>query len=356
MGRKIRLAIAGVGNCASSLVQGLFYYKNVAEDAGFIPGLMHPVLGEYRVDDIEPVAAFEVDANKVEKDLGEAIFTPPNNTEKFSDVPKLGVEVSMGQVLDGVPPHLQEYVKVADKKTVDVSAVLKSARADVLVNLLPTGSARATRCYADASIREAKVGFVNGIPELIACDPEYQRKADENRVPLVGDDVKSQVGATILHRALINLFQTRGVKVKRSYQLNYGGNTDFVNLVKRGETKEMTKLSAIKSLLPYEAELSAGFSFLPLLKDTKVAVILLEGEKFGGMPVRLKAELEVIDSPNSAGVLIDAIRCAKISMDRGVGGALTSASAYFMKHPPKQFPDEVAKQMVEEFIAGKRER
>jgi len=356
MEKKIRLAIAGVGNCASSLVQGLFYYKDAKEDVGFIPGLMHLAMGGYRVDDIEPVAAFDVDDRKVGKDLGEAIFAPPNNTEKFANVPKLGIEVMMGPVLDGAPSHLQEFVKVADKKAVEIADILKSAKADILVNLIPTGSAKATRCYADACVKEAKVGFVNGIPELIACDSEYQRIAEKNRVPLVGDDVKSQVGATILHRTLVDLFQSRGVKVKKSYQLNYGGNTDFVNLVNRGKTKEMTKLSAIKSLLPYEAELSAGFGFLPILKDTKIAVILLEGEKFGGMPIRIKAELEVIDSPNSAGVLIDAIRCAKIGMERRVGGALTSASAYFMKHPPKQFPDEIAKAMVEEFIAGKRER
>jgi len=356
MGKKIRLAIAGVGNCASSLIQGIFHYKDIEENSEFIPGLMHPVISGYRICDIEPVAAFDVDERKVGKDLSEAIFAQPNNTERFAEVPKLGVEVMMGPVLDGVPPHLKEFVKVADERSVEVSDVLKSVKADVLVNLIPTGSAKASRYYADACIKEAKVGFINGIPELIVCDPEYQRIAEKNKVPLIGDDVKSQVGATILHRTLVDLFQSRGVKLRRSYQLNYGGNTDFVNLVKRGKSKEMTKLSAVKSLLPYEAELSAGFSFLPVLKDTKIAVIFLEGEKFGGMPIKIKAELEVVDSPNSAGVLIDAIRCAKLSMDRGIGGVLTSASAYFMKHPPKQFPDEVARVMVEEFIAGKREK
>jgi myo-inositol-1-phosphate synthase len=317
---------------------------------------MHPVMGGYSVSDIEPVAAFDVDAHKVGKDLGKAIFEHPNCTVKFSEVPELGVEVMMSPVLDGVPPHLQDFIKVSDKKAVDVPDVLKSSKADILVNFIPTGSKNATRYYADACIKEAKVGFVNGIPELIACDPEYQKVAEQNRVPLVGDDVKSQVGATILHRSLVSLFLDRGVKVKRSYQLNYGGNTDFANLVKRGETKEMTKLSAVKSMLPYDADISAGFGFIPILKDTKIAVILLEGEKFGGVPIRVKAELEVIDSPNSAGVVIDAIRCAKIAIDRAIGGALISPSAYFMKHPPKQFPDEVAKKMVEEFIAGKRER
>lgn len=351
--REIRVAIAGVGNCANSLVQGLFYYRH--QSSGEVPGLMHQVMGAYAVTDLVPVAAFDVDARKVGRDLSEAIFAPPNCAYEFAHVPNLGVEVMMGPVLDGVPPHLARFVEIADKAPVNVTKVLKETRTDVLVIVLPTGSKEAVRHYVDACI-EAGVAFVNGIPELVVSSNEYAKKATAAKVPMVGDDFKSQLGATILHRTLVDLFVDRGVKINKSYQLNYAGNTDFENLVKRGETKHVTKVGAVKSQVPYEIDMSAGFAFVENMGDTKTAIILLEGEKFGGAPVRVEAKLTVEDSPNSAGVLIDAIRSCKIALDRGVGGPLTSASAYLMKHPPQQFRDEEARAMLEEFIAGERER
>lgn len=361
--RKVRVAIAGVGNCASALVQGVSYYRGMTGSES-VSGLMHSILGGYAVDDLEFVAAFDVDQKKVGKDLSEAIFAPPIALPiKIADVPRLGVEVMMGPVLDGAPDHLQkipaykgtsEYViKVADAKPVDVADILRRTRADVLVNVIPTGAGRATRYYADAALKEAKAGFVNGIPEFIACDSEYQKVALANAVPIIGDDVKSQIGASILHRTLLKLFMDRGVKIKDTYQLNYAGDTDFVNLVHRGETKEVTKLSALESLVPYKIDTSVGFGFIRALGDRKVAIIRVTGEKFGGVPVEVETKLTVIDGYNSAGVLIDCVRCAKIAMDRRIGGPLLSASACFMKHPPKPFTDEVARQMLEEFIEGK---
>jgi myo-inositol-1-phosphate synthase len=363
MSGKIRVAIAGVGNCASALVQGVTYYKGKS-GSDFIPGLMHSVLGDYAVDDLEFVAAFDVDEKKVGKDLSEAIYSPPIALPvKIADVPRLGVEVMMGPVLDGAPDHLQKIpaykgtpdyvIKVSHDKPVDVADVLHSTRTDVLVNLIPTGAASATRYYADAAIKKVKAGFVNGIPEFIACDSEYQKAASANGVPIIGDDVKSQVGASILHRTLLKLFMDRGVKIKDTYQLNYAGDTDFVNLVHRGETKEVTKLSALESLVPYKTDTSVGFGFIRALGDRKIAIIRVTGEKFGGVPVEVETKLTVIDGYNSAGVLIDCVRCAKIAMDRRIGGPLLSASACFMKHPPKPFTDEVARQMLEEFIEGK---
>jgi myo-inositol-1-phosphate synthase len=357
MSGEIRLAIAGVGNCASSLIQGLYYYRDL-KDEDEVSGLMHPRLGGYAIRDIKPVAAFDIDARKVGRDLSEAIFAAPNCTLKFSQVPDLGVKVVGTPVLDGLPEHLKRFFQPGDYKPAqeeDIANILRDARADVLVNFLPTGSAEASRLFARACLK-AGVGFVNGIPELIVSDPEFQRAAEKAGSQLVGDDVKSQVGATILHRTLLQLFRDRGLKIKRTYQLNYGGNSDFINLVKRGESKEATKSSALHAVVPYEIEASTGFGFLPILGDTKIATIMVEGEKFGGAPIRVEAKLEVIDSPNSAGVIIDAIRCAKVARDRGTAGVLESASAYFMKHPPRQFPDQQARQMLEEFIAGTRER
>lgn len=350
--KEIRVAIAGVGNCASSLVQGLLYYRDCSTD---VPGLMHLDLGGYGVSDVVPVAAFDVDRGKVGSDLAEAIFARPNCTLRFADVPELGVKVMMGPVMDGVPGHLARFVDVAAAPPVTVADVLRETGADVLVNLLPTGSHDATRYYFEQAL-EAGVGFVNGIPELIASLPELCEAAANRKVPVVGDDFKSQVGATILHRCLANLFVQRGVKITKSYQLNYAGNTDFENLVKRGETKHVTKIGAVTSLVPYDLDISAGFAFVMNQSDTKTAVIYIEGQKFGGAPIRLKAELEVVDSPNSSGVLIDAIRCCKLALDRGVGGALLSASSYLMKHPMEQYPDEEARGRLEEFIAGQRER
>lgn len=355
MTNQIRVAFAGVGNCTSSLIQGLVYYRDL-EDTEFVPGLMHPVLGGYRIRDIIPVAAFDIDPRKVGKDLSEAIFAPPNGTYKISDVAPLGVEVMMGPVMDGRPTHLQPFVEEAGLEPVDVGAVLKEVEADVLVNFIPTGAAEAARYYADQAIKVAGIGFVNGIPELIVSDPNYARAAAQAGSQLIGDDIKSQVGATILHRTLVKLFRDRGLKITKSYQLNYGGNMDFCNLAKRGESKSMTKEAAVHSMVPYEFPMSSGFAFLQTQEDTKTAMIWLEGEKFGGAPIHLLAKLDVEDSPNSAGVIIDAIRCCKIARDRGVSGVLESASAYLMKHPPRQIPDEEARQMLEEFIAGDRER
>ncbi|MGA2238692.1 MAG: inositol-3-phosphate synthase [Candidatus Bathyarchaeia archaeon] len=339
------------------------YYKGKT-GSEFISGLMHSVLGDYAVDDLEFVAAFDVDEKKVGKDLSEAIYAPPIALPvKIADVPRLGVEVMMGPVLDGAPDHLQkipaykgtpEYVvKVSDARPVDVVDVLRSTRTDVLVNVIPTGAGRATRFYADAALKEARAGFVNGIPEFIACDSGYQKVASANALPIIGDDVKSQLGASILHRTLLKLFMDRGVKIKDTYQLNYAGDTDFVNLVHRGETKEVTKLSALESLVPYKIDTSVGFGFIRALGDRKIAIIHVTGEKFGGVPVEVETKLTVIDGYNSAGVLIDCVRCAKIAMDRRIGGPLLSASACFMKHPPKPFTDEVARQMLEEFIKGR---
>jgi len=367
MGREIRVAIAGVGNAASALVQSVYYYSEKSpEEIVETAGLIYTKIGDYEVRDIKFVAAFDIDERKVGKDLSEAIYAPPNCLPiNICKVPKLDVEVMMGPVMDGAPKHLQEtpvykggseYVlKVAKKKPVDAVDVLKEARADVLVNLIPTGSYEAARYYANAAI-EAGVSFINGIPELIVSDKKYQQLAEEKKVPLIGDDVKSQIGATILHRALISLLLERGIKIKETYQLNYGGDTDFSNLIKRGETKEMTKLSAIESLVPYKIEATAGFGFIRTLGDTKIAIIKIVGEKCGGVPVEIEAKLTVIDGYNSAGVLIDAIRCAKLAMDRKIGGPLISASAYLMKHPPVQYPDAIARRMLEEFIRGERER
>lgn len=352
---EIRIAIAGVGNCASALIQGLYYYRNLgAEEAA---GLLHPVLGGYKVTDLVPVAAFDVDANKVGKDLAEAIFAPPNCTEKFADVPPLGVEVMMGPVMDGLGANLREKVKIADQEPVDVAKVLCEREVDVFINLIPVGSTEATRFYADQAIKEAEVAFVNGIPELIVSTEEYARAAAEHGVPIAGDDFKSQVGGSALHRALVTLFLDRGVRLDRTYQMNFGGNTDFYNMLERSESKHLTKIASVKSIIPYEVQLEAGpAGYVEFLGDHKVCYLMMEGRGFGGLPVKIETKLEVVDSPNADGVLVDMIRCCKLALDRGVSGVLTSASAYFAKNPPQQFPDQEAKEMLEEFIAGRRER
>jgi len=346
--KKIRLAIAGVGNCASSLIQGVEFYRATRDTIG----LLYPEIGGYKPQDIEIVAAFDVAENKVNRDISEAIWAYPNNTEKLFDVPHKGVKVMMGPVLDGVPPHLEKYVKVANREPVDVAKVLKEAEVDVLVNLIPTGSSKAARYYARAAI-EAGAAFINGMPELIVSgDEEINRMALEYGVPLVGDDFKSQIGATIVNRTLIKLFLDRGVKVQSCYQLNYAGNTDFVNLVFRGETKHVTKSSALKSLLPYEAEISTAFAYVECQRDRKIARIELKGLKWGGAVTRLSVELDVNDSADAAGVMVDMIRCAQLAKDRGIAGKLIAVSAYYAKHPPVQYPDSEAKQMLEEFIYG----
>jgi len=357
---KVKVAIIGVGNCASALVQGVYYYRD-ADENELIPGLMHVRLGPYHVSDIEFVAAFDIDKNKVGKDLSEAIFTPPNCTRKFAEVPKLGVEVMRGMTHDSVGKYLQGVVKKHPSPTVDVADVLKSTGADVVVNFLPVGSESATKWYVE-QVLEAGTAFVNGIPVFIAREPRWQEIFKKRGIPLIGDDVKSQVGATILHRVLVKLLVDRGVKVERSYQLNFGGNTDFLNMLERERltSKKISKTTAVTSLLPYdigEENIHIGPSdYVPWLKDRKWCYIRIEGKGFGECPLNIEAKLEVWDSPNSAGVVIDAVRCAKIGRDRGVGGVLISPSAYFMKSPPIQYPDDVARQMVEEFIEGKRER
>jgi Myo-inositol-1-phosphate synthase len=355
--RKVRVAIIGVGNCASALVQGVWYYRNAPDDA-FVPGLMHVRLGPYHVGDIEFTAAFDIDVNKVGKDLSEAIFTPPNNTLKFADVPRLGVKVYRGMTHDGIGRYLSGIIRKAPGPTDNIVKILKDTGTDVVVNFLPVGSEEATKWYVE-QVLDAGCAFVNGIPVFIAREPYWQQRFEEAGLPVIGDDVKSQVGATILHRVLTQLFIERGVRVERTYQLNFGGNTDFLNMLERErlESKKISKTSAVTSLIPYELppeNIHIGPSdYVPWLQDRKWCYIRIEGTTFGGAPISLEAKLEVWDSPNSAGVVIDAVRCAKIALDRGFKGALIGPSAYFMKSPPRQFPDHIARQMVEDFIAGR---
>jgi myo-inositol-1-phosphate synthase len=368
MGGKIRLAIAGVGNCASSLVQGIFYYSGVTGSDELVPGLMHNVFGGYRISDTEFVAAFDIDKRKVGKDLSKAIFEKPNCTAVFhKDVPELDVEVMKGPVLDGFAGHMKDYpddrsFRVDDKqKPADVASVLRETKAEVLINYMPVGSEEAAKHYASCCL-EAGVALVNCMPVFIASDPQWEARFREKGIPVVGDDIKSQLGATITHRVLAKLFSDRGVKIVNSYQLNVGGNTDFLNMKEqlRLKSKKISKTEAVQSQLPVELpweNLHIGPSdYVPFLNDNKVAFIRLEGRKFGNVPLNLEMRLSVEDSPNSGGVVIDAVRAAKIALERGTGGALTSPSSYFMKHPPQQFPDFVAREMVEDFIKGVRER
>jgi len=367
MAKEIKIAISGVGNCSSSLVQGLFFYKNVEGTDEPVPGLMHNVVGGYRINHIRPVAAFDIDARKVGKDLSEAIFAAPNCTKVFcNDVPNLGVEVKMGPVLDGVADHMKDYPEhrtfvISKEKPVDVVKTLKESGADLLINYMPVGSEEATQFYAQCAL-DAGIGFINCMPVFIASTPEWERKFADRKLPIIGDDVKSQVGATIVHRVLTKLFADRGVKLTRSYQLNTGGNTDFLNMLSRArlKSKKISKTEAVNSQLPVPMsteQLHIGPSdYVPWQNDNKVCYIRMEGLKFGNVPLELDLKLSVEDSPNSAGCIIDAIRMMKLALDRGVGGVLISPSSYFMKHPIQQFPDSVAKQMVEEFISGQRER
>lgn len=320
---------------------------------------MHVNFGGYHVSDIKFVAAFDVDANKVGKDLAEAIFTPPNCVAKFCEVPKIGVEVKRGPVLDGLGKYLRTVVPVdPSQEPVDVAEVLKESRAEILVNYLPVGSYEGTRYYAQEAIK-AKCAFINCMPEFIASDKEWAKKFEEVGLPCAGDDIKSQLGATILHRTLAKLFIDRGVKIEESYQLNIGGNTDFLNMLEeeRLTTKRISKTEAVSSQVPYEVPLRIGPSdYVPFLRDKKICYIHMRGRKFGDLPIELEAKLTVEDSPNSAGVVIDAIRGVKLALDRGISGPLMSISAYFFKHPPIQMSDEEAKRAVEEFIEGKRDR
>jgi len=358
--KKVRVAIVGVGNCASSLVQGLEYYKD-ADDATRVPGLMHVRFGDYHVSDVEVVAAFDVDAKKVGCDLAEAIYQSENNTIKFADVPPTGVIVQRGPTLDGLGEYYREIITESDEPAVDVVAALLESRADVLVSYLPVGSEQADRFYAQCAI-DARVAFVNALPVFIASDPEWAAKFAEAGVPIVGDDIKSQVGATITHRVLAKLFEDRGVELLRTYQLNFGGNMDFMNMLERSrlQSKKISKTRAVTSQVPHEMEKAAVHigpsDHVPWLDDRKFAYVRLEGRSFGDVPLNLEYKLEVWDSPNSAGVIIDAIRAAKIAKDRGIGGPVISASSYFMKSPPEQFGDDVCRDLVEKFIRGEVER
>lgn len=357
---RIKVAVVGVGNCFSSLLQGRYYYENVGDNIE-IPGLMHPVFGTYRIRDIDFVAAFDVDPRKIGKDLSEAIFAPPNCTVKFSNVPRVGVKVEPAPVLDGVAPHMKEAFGLEGNsypKPVNVAEALKNSGAEMLISYLPVGSGEATQFYAEEAIK-AGCGFINAIPEFIASNLGWIKRFEEAGLPVAGDDIKSQIGATILHRTLVDLFRDRGVLVDETYQLNMGGNTDFLNMSieERLRRKRISKTEAVTSLLPYKFPVRIGPSdYIPFLKDRKICYISIKGKKFGDVPVYIDVKLNVEDSPNSAGVMIDVIRAMKIALDRGVKGVLTSMSAYAFKHPLVQISDNIARQWVEEYIQGKRER
>ena len=354
--RKIRVAIVGVGNCASSLIQGRYYYEN-AKPEEFVPGLMHVKLGDYHISDVEFVAAFDIDKEKVGKDISEAIFSGQNNTYKFMDVPHMGVTVDRGMTHDGLGKYLSQVIEKAPGPTADVVRILKDRQVDMVVSYLPVGSEEATKWYVEQAL-QAGVGFINAIPVFIGREPYWQRRFAEKGLPVIGDDIKSQVGATISHRVLTRLFMDRGVRVDRTYQLNFGGNTDFMNMLERErlESKKISKTNAVTSMLDYELEpgnVHVGPSdYVPWLKDRKYCYIVMEGTTFGDVPLKAELKLEVWDSPNSAGVIIDAIRCLRIGLDRGLKGTLVAPSSYFMKSPPLQVHDDVAYNRVEAFIRG----
>jgi myo-inositol-1-phosphate synthase len=352
----IRVAIVGVGNCASSLVQGVHYYRNAAVEEQ-VPGLMHVQFGDYHVRDIQFVAAFDVDTKKVGLDLADAIHASENNTIVFADVPRTEVVVQRGRTLDGLGEYYRHTITEAETEPVDVVAALKEARVDVLVSYLPVGSEEADAFYAQCAI-DAGVGFVNALPVFIASNPTWAAKFEAAGVPIVGDDIKSQVGATITHRVLAKLFEDRGVRLDHTYQLNFGGNMDFQNMLERSRlsSKKISKTQSVTSQIPHEmraADVHIGPSdYVPWLADRKHALVRLEGRGFGDVPIELEYKLEVWDSPNSAGIIIDAIRACKIAKDRGIGGPLLGPSSYFMKSPPVQYDDSTARDLVEEFIQG----
>jgi myo-inositol-1-phosphate synthase len=356
----VRVAIVGVGNCASSLVQGVEYYKD-ADPESRVPGLMHVQFGPYHVRDIEFVAAFDVDAKKVGRDLAEAIVASENNTIKICDVPPSGVIVQRGPTMDGLGEYYREIITESDDEPADVARALRAARADVLVSYLPVGSEQADKFYAQCAI-DAGVAFVNALPVFIASDPVWAAKFTAAGVPIIGDDIKSQVGATITHRVMAKLFEDRGVELLRTYQLNFGGNMDFMNMLerKRLQSKKISKTQSVTSQIPHEmakADVHIGPSdHVPWLDDRKWAYVRLEGRSFGDTPLNLEYKLEVWDSPNSAGVIIDAVRAAKIAKDRGIGGPIVSAASYFMKSPPEQYSDDDAREAVDKFIRGELPR
>ena len=362
---KIRIAVAGVGNCASSLIQGIFYYKDATDEA---PGIMHADFGGYKISDIIPVAAFDIDKRKVGLDLGKSIFAKPNCTYVFQkDIPKIGVEVKKAPVLDGCAPHMHDYpddvtfVIDKDQKPVNITEELKKSKADMLINYLPVGSEEAVRHLTQCCL-DAGIGMVNCMPVFIASDPQWAKKFTDKKLPIVGDDIKSEVGATILHRTLAKLFLDRGINLNRTYQLNFGGNTDFMNMLSRErlKSKKKSKTQSVQSALsnpldPKDIHMGPS-DYVPWLNDRKIAYIRLEGNNFGGAPIDIELRLSVEDSPNSAACAIDAIRACKLALDRNIGGPLISPSAYFMKSPPQQFADNLAREMLEQFIRGERER
>jgi myo-inositol-1-phosphate synthase len=354
--KKVRVGIIGVGNCASSLVQGVEFYKNAA-DTDRVPGLMHVNLAGYHVHDIEFSAAIDINETKVGKDLCEAIYAYPNNTYKFCDVPHLGVTVSRGMTHDGLGKYLSQVIKKAPGHTDNIVQILKDTKTDVVINYLPVGSEMATKWYVE-QILEAGCGMVNAIPVFIASQDYWGERFRQRGLPIIGDDIKSQYGATILHRVLTSLFVDRGVRLDRTYQLNFGGNTDFMNMLERErlESKKISKTGAVTSMLPYTLpadNIHVGPSdYVPWLTDRKWCYIRMEGTTFGEVPLNLEAKLEVWDSPNSAGVVIDAVRCIKLALDRGISGPLIAPSSYFMKTPPKQFKDDICREMTEAYIRG----
>ncbi len=356
MNKKIRVAIIGVGNCASSLVQGVEFYKNASE-TDQVPGLMHVNLAGYHIRDIEFSAAFDINITKVGKDLSEAVFADPNNTFKFSDVPKLNVPVHRGMTHDGLGKYLSMVITKAPGPTADIVQILRDTKTDVVISYLPVGAEMATKWYVE-QILEAGCAFINCVPVFVASQDYWRKRFEEKKLPIIGDDIKSQVGATIVHRVLTNLFDERGVRLDRTYQLNFGGNTDFYNMLERDrlESKKISKTNAVTSQLPYKLaddDVHVGPSdYVPWLSDRKWCYIRMEGTTFGNVPLNLELKLEVWDSPNSAGVVIDAIRCAKLALDRGMGGALFAPSSYFMKTPPEQYTDNEARRRTEAFIRG----
>lgn len=353
--KKIRVAIIGAGNCASSLVQGLYYYQNAQNDQ-VVPGLMHVDLGGYHISDIEISAAFDVVEGKVGKDLSEALFAHPNNTYKFCDIPYMNVPVHRGMTHDGLGKYLSQIVSKAPGPTDDVVGILKETQTDMIINYLPVGAEMATKWYMEQALR-AGVGVINCVPVFIASSPYWSERFREAGLPIIGDDIKSQVGATITHRVLTSLFVDRGVKLDHTYQLNFGGNTDFMNMLERErlESKKISKTGAVTSMLPYEMaeeDIHVGPSdYVPWLQDRKYCYIVMEGTTFGDVPLKAEVKLEVWDAPNSAGVVIDAIRCLKLAKDRGMSGPILAPSSYFMKTPPEQYKDEQARALTEAFIA-----
>lgn len=353
----IRVAIVGVGNCASALVQGLHFYRDAGRDE-VVPGLMNVVVGSYHVRDVEIVAAFDIDDRKVGQDVADAIVAKPNNTIQFARVPQTGVTVQRGPTLDGIGKHLVDVVLESSAAPVDVTAALKAARAEVIISYLPVGSQKASEFYAERAL-EAGCGYINCVPVFIASDPKWAKRFEEKGLPIVGDDIKSQVGATIVHRVLARLYEDRGVKIDRTYQLNVGGNTDFLNMLERERltSKKKSKTQAVSSQidvpLPADSIHIGPSDFVPFLQDRKIAYIRLEGTGFGGVPLNMELKLEVWDSPNSAGVVIDAIRCCRLALDRKIGGPIGGPSSYFMKSPPEQFTDPEARDRTVAFIEGR---